>query len=327
MNRFSAFLFLLAAGIVLCLQLACNNQLPGSPANALGGPSPTPCTSCGPAASSSSNENYIFKTSWSGPVTSQLNGPWSAVDVDGNIWITDDSNGLIQEDSANGTFIKNIGVGTLDCPEGITRQGNTVYVADDCDNVIYKFDLIGNYLGSISNPGGYSLGDPTDVAVDSQGNIYTTAAGPCDIYKFNPNTNTIKVIANNCTGNAVGGVENPTGIALDQEGDILVADQDNTSRIVTYDNDGNWKNEVYGLGNITFNNIVGIRVDKSDHIFVSDDSNSVIYKGDLSHNLLAQFGGGHLNSPEGLAVNIASGSQVFVPDDNNSQVYSFTGPN
>jgi streptogramin lyase len=337
MNRFISFLFLLAAGIAVSLPLACNSKLPASPANALGGPSPTPCLGCGPAASSSANGNYTFKLSWNGPVTSQFSDPYGILLVGGNVWTTDETNALAQVDTENGTFQKNVYAnGNFSNPECLTKQGSKVYIADSGDNAIIITDLNGNYLGQIFNPGGFSLGSgssnggPDDVAVDSHGDVFVTAANPCNIYKIKPD-GTVQVISNSCS-DSTGSVWNPTGIALDNNENVLVMDQLSTnsaSRIVTYNNNGDWQSERYGFGNTPFSSDAeNIRVDSSNHIFVSDINNAAIYKGDESGNLLAVIGNGILSDPIGLAVEVSGGqSRVFVADDNYAAVGVFTGPN
>jgi tripartite motif-containing protein 71 len=62
--------------------------------------------------------------------------------------------------------------GQLNQPKGLTLDdGNNVYVADEFNNRIQKFDSSGNFITQFGQD---RLGRPIDVAVDSQGLVYAS---------------------------------------------------------------------------------------------------------------------------------------------------------
>jgi DNA-binding beta-propeller fold protein YncE len=83
--------------------------------------------------------------------------------------------------SGNGQFL-------LPCGIAVDSSGN-VYVADDFNQRIQKFNSNGRYLTQwdSSRSGNGQIYDPTDIAVDSSGNVYVVESGYSRIQKFAPN--------------------------------------------------------------------------------------------------------------------------------------------
>jgi IPT/TIG domain/NHL repeat len=124
-------------------------------------------------------------------------------------------------------------------PYGVTfdAQGN-VYVADGANNRIRKVSsgvvstLAGNGKAGYVDGSGTTaeFNAPWAVAVDGQGNVYVADQGNAVIRKITP-SGVVSTLAGNGTSGHVDGAATtaefagPTGIALDAQGNIYVADQ------------------------------------------------------------------------------------------------------
>jgi streptogramin lyase len=129
-----------------------------------------------------------FMTTWGefGSQPGQFNLPQSiAIDNNNNIYVVDTNNKRIQKFDSDGNFLLQWGKaaapplsskdGEFNHPYGIGIDNqNHVYVTDDQDNRIQKFDSEGHFLtkwGTLgAQAGQFSV--PADVAVEQSGNVY-----------------------------------------------------------------------------------------------------------------------------------------------------------
>ena len=88
-----------------------------------------------------------------------------------------------------------------------------------------------------------------------------------------------------------GEFNNPTDVAVDSIGNILVADSGN-DRIQKFDKDGNFVSEFgqSGQDNGQFDTILGIEIDDKDNLFVADSENHRIQKFNRDGTFLTSFG-------------------------------------
>lgn len=210
--------------------------------------------------------------------------------------------------------------GQFRLPNGIAVDGaGNVFVADHELRVVKKFDSQGNFLLSwrtYGTPPAQPQG-PHDVAVSPDGSIvYVSLQGSQQVQKFSP------------TGTRLGGVgpvQEATGLAVDSDGSLYVAD--NGSGVVTkFAADGTaipgW---VLDPPNCAW--VVDVAVDPLRNVYVSEYSCNRISKYGPDRQLLAQWGSrgtgdGQFEIPRALTVD-ASGN-VYVSDWYNNRVQKFT---
>lgn len=220
---------------------------------------------------------------------------------------------------------------------GIVLDGRgNMYLAEFDDDRIYKYSTSGKLLAQWgehgSGPG--QLDSPDKLALDAQGNLYVTEvgsqspAGNSRIQKFSPTG--VPLAQWGTFGSAPGQFNTPVGIAVDEQGDIYVADAGN-HRIQKLSSLGQpiaqWHTVGSGTGETTE---IGydLALDASGNVYVSEphpfsDGNDRVQKFSPAGELLATWGGsgvgpGQFNQPTGLAVD--SKGNVFVVDSGHSRV-------
>ncbi|MGO8703400.1 MAG: SMP-30/gluconolactonase/LRE family protein, partial [Candidatus Brocadiia bacterium] len=120
----------------------------------------------------------------------------------------------------------------------------------------------------------------------------------------------------------------PSAIALDNMGNVYVADQYNY-RVQKFTSAGVYVTKwgTFGTGNGQFRGPFGIAVDADDNVYVADAFNNNIQKFTSNGVYLTQWGSygsgnGQFNVPDGIAVD--SLGYVYVADSNNFRVQKFT---
>lgn len=186
-----------------------------------------------------------------------------ALDNAGNLYIADTSDNAVRKVTAAGTITTIAGTGTpgfqgdgglatkaqLFRPRAVAvdNAGN-VYVADSGNNRVRRIDPLGNIV-TVAGTGetGFAAGDgpgpstalfdPRGVAVDAAGNVYISDTGHNRIRKLFPSgaITTIAGFDGTCcyAGDgdlAIGArLNQPTGLAIDADGDLYVADTGNSA--------------------------------------------------------------------------------------------------
>lgn len=160
------------------------------------------------------------------------------------------------------------------------------------------------------------LNQPRQVAVLPDGSALVVDQGSSTVTKISPAGGAIASFS----GSGTTALKNPTGIGVDSQGNVFVADTWN-HRIVKLDSSLHFVS-AWGSYGTTGGQASGhpsqfygpraIAVDAHGNVFVTDTGNKRIQEFDNNGRFLAQFGGvgttpGHLNEPVGLA---------FAPDGN-----------
>jgi len=222
-----------------------------------------------------------------------FNEPWGiAVAPDGTVYVTDTWNYRVQKFTADGKFLAMWGApGTADLfdtfwgPRGIVinSQGHVI-ITDTGNNRVVVFDKDGNFITQFGAKGMESgeFYEPVGLAVDADDWLYV-------VDTWNQR---IQVFATDATGTyyqfqkewQVSGwdgesMENKPFIDVDSLGNVYVTDPDQF-RVIAFDRDGNilrvWG--TYSNGIDGFGKPVGIAVDGSDAVWVSDSENNRLLK-------------------------------------------------
>jgi sugar lactone lactonase YvrE len=177
------------------------------------------------------------------------------VDDSGNVYVADASNSMIRKITQAGmvsTLAGSIDSGYVDdtgakakftYPSGIVADHNgNLFVADKSNNMIRKVTTAGvvtTYAGSpvagANDDTGRAAGfaSPYGITIDSSGNLYVAEIGNDLIRKITPTREVMTLMGLPGSVGAVDGTkdiatfDNPTGIALDGNGNLYVADWNN----------------------------------------------------------------------------------------------------
>lgn len=270
----------------------------------------------------------------------------------------------------------------------VDRNSGRIYVADTWNHRVLSWpnaasfangqaaDLVigqPNFTSDTANNGGISatsLGAPMGVAVDSSGNLYVADAGNNRILAFTaPITSNMAAsrvfgqpnftsnIANN-GGSGPASLHRPIGIAIDSNGNLYVADNQN-NRVLEYNtvfSSDTVADRVFGWpdfnGNAPNNGTVnatsllepvGVAVDADGNLYISDEVNNrvleydaptlydtipdrVFGQPDFSSNTGNNGGvsAATLSTPGGIAVD-ANGN-LYIADQNNHRVIEYDTP-
>jgi trimeric autotransporter adhesin len=255
----------------------------------------------------------------SAATNAKLNSPGGvAVDVAGNIYISDTYNARIRKVSTSGIITTIAGTGIygysgnngpataaeLYDPQGIVLDSyGNLYVCDEMNNCIRKITssgiittTVGTGLPGYSGNGGPAtdaeINRPYGIALDAFGNIYISEWTNNCIRKINT-FGTISIIAGT-TGRGYNGdgimgtnaeLNNPIGIAVDNNGSVYVADGYN-DRVRKINSEG-IISTIAGNGSTGFNGdggqatlatigATGVTLDNSGNIYISDFGNGRI---------------------------------------------------
>jgi DNA-binding beta-propeller fold protein YncE len=134
---------------------------------------------------------------------------------------------------------------------------------------------------------------PTDVAWDAAGNIFVAdgRGNNTRVAKFDKNGKFVKSFGKKGTEN--GDFADVRGIAVDAQGNVYAADGGN-KRVQVFDNDGNFKSAITGVGNAT---ALCITKGANPVLYVSNsnppddiDHDGEIYRMRLDGTMIGQFG-------------------------------------
>ncbi|MEX6689306.1 FG-GAP-like repeat-containing protein [Danxiaibacter flavus] len=284
-----------------------------------------------------------FSTGMTEILASGLNKPHSVtVDTAGNVFVTDTYNDAIKKIAVNTMQLTTI-ASNLHDPAGVALDGSgNVYVADTKSNSIKKISSTGGpaKLFTISpglTPGlrinkftGEISGNPATIAdaitytvtaSNSAGSssaklvIKVTTFAPGN-FKYNSPNQFIagqsitpispEPVPEGTVQTVKGGLEGPNGVAIDNRGNLYVAESGKTT--ITRIDATSKATTNLGYG---FNHPEGIALDSAGNVYVADTYNSAVKKISASNGNVTTLGSG-FNRP--VAVTVDGTGNVFVAD-------------
>ncbi len=293
----------------------------------------------------------------------------------------DGGTGIISTIAGNGTKGYNGDGSTADLtelssPSGIALDASgNIYIADAGNNRVRKVNAANGIITTVAGNGyetgfigngGYSgdggpadaaeLSSPLGVAVDDSGNIYIADAGNNRIRKVNAGTGIITTVAGG--GDASSGndwlgdggpaematLSGPSGVALDDSGNIYIADTYNScvrkvdaiTGIISIAAGSGDLEGYYGDGGLAdtaeLYRPAGVAVDSSRNIYIADQYNGRIRKVDAATGIITTVAGGafsglgdggpadsaKLSFPTNVA--IGSSANIYIADNQNNRV-------
>ncbi len=256
-----------------------------------------------------------------GPAALELANPAStnvlaanpAIDADGHLYVADTANSRVLGWTSASAF--------ADGAAAALVIGQPDFFSFVCD--------AGLAGGDVNGVGPDSLCEPSGVAVDSAGNLYVADADDNRVLEFaqpfssgmTAGQSAQKVFGQGgsfttvVSGGGVDGLNRPSGVAVDPEGDVFVADTDN-SRVLEYDdplaagggtpgisgsagdttadlvfgqnlsfatvacNDGAAGGDLNGAGPDSLCNPTGVALDQTGNLYVADYGNSRVFEYD-----------------------------------------------
>jgi len=235
--------------------------------------------------------------------------------------------------ASNGTLIREWGDFGYRAGEFYNASGidvddqGTIYVADQTNDRVQKFDGYGNFINMIGvkqKTNGY-FNRPNGITM-IDGYIYVSDGGYNRVQKFNQHGTFL--LGWGTDGINVGQFNNPGSMAGDALGNIYVVDSWN-HRVQKFDAEGTFLSSFGGNGTEVgkFKLPKGIAIDQQDNIFIVDSDNHRIQKFNSNQEFINTWGGygsdqGQFSNPSGIAVD--SSGNIYVADTYNNRVQKFT---
>lgn len=207
-----------------------------------------------------------------------------AIDLQGNLYVVDAGNDRIQVFDPDGNFVRmwgktGSGEGEFNFLRAngdeiggiaVDSDGN-VYVADNANQRIQKFDLTGTFLlqwGSNGRGDGQFL-SPIGITVDKQGNVYVIDDSRDDVQKFDSNGTFLLKWGSH--GSRDGQFNYTGNLEIDSQGNVYVADFSN-HRVQKFDSQGIFLTKwgTFGEDPGQFNDPVGIAIDPQGNVYVAE---------------------------------------------------------
>jgi sugar lactone lactonase YvrE/phosphodiesterase/alkaline phosphatase D-like protein len=188
------------------------------------------------------------KAGLAGSGNGEFKKPWGiAMAPTGEILVSDVENNRVQEFSAEGKYVRQFGAkgtgnGQFSEPQGLAAlSGGNVWVADAANNRVEEFSSTGTFItqvGSLSHPQGIAVDSSSDVwVVDSRNSrVEELSSSGTFLATFGWGVTNGKSELQRCTSSCKAGIagsgngqfKEPTGVAVDSQGELWVVDGANS---------------------------------------------------------------------------------------------------
>lgn len=259
-----------------------------------------------------------------------------AFDSKGNLFIAETANHVIRKVDTTGHITTVVGTGTqgydgdnfpatsalLDSPQGLAVDASSLYIADTHNHRIRKVDLASGIIltiagSSVSGSAGdngpaaaATLDRPVSLALDGAGHLFFADAGSHRIRRIDANTHVITTVAgagiqgyDRDNGSAVFTLlDSPQGIALDEEGNLYLADTHN-HRVRRIDASTGIITTIAGTGAFGFSGDSapsraaslalpqGLSVDSQGNVYLADTANHRVRRIDGGSGVITTIAG------------------------------------
>ena len=179
------------------------------------------------------------------------------------IYVFDKNGGKKGKIGAHGT-----GNGQFNRPYGILVDGDTVLVAENAGNRIQRLTLSGDFISRFGTAGSAAgqLAAPWGICLGPNNKIYVADCSNQRIQIFNNDGTPHGVITGQGTTDS--SIPSPTGVSVDQSGNVHIAVAQGESRCVkVFGADGKYLRK-YGVGQVQ--NPAGIAIDDRGYCIVGD---------------------------------------------------------
>ena len=264
------------------------------------------------------------------PGVSSFSSPTGvAVDLLGNIFITDTGNDRVVKCDPEGGFLSEIGgfgweTGQFNRPTYVTTDnGLNVYVVDTQNKRIQRFDHNLNFISTIliKAEGDFSgFGLLEGIAITSSGEIVVSDIEGDFLIKLNSFFEYEKTFGG--FGEGEGALRDPLGVFVSQNGDIYVADSQN-DRVVVFDAFGNF---LKSLGEKILSYPSGVTVSQDQLIYVANTGKNSIVIFDTNGKLVGEYGNevaGVVNLSRPTDLKWGKGNKLLVVDSGNNRILVF----
>jgi len=210
-----------------------------------------------------------------------LDGPTAiALDAAGNVYVADTGDNRVIEFTSRGAVIQVFGTasgsGELNAPTGVAvTSSGTVLVSDTGNNRVVEFTAQGVYSSSFDA----DMGGPAGIAIDSSGDIWVANsgladAGPDEALEYSASGTYLGSLGGG-ESSALGGLSDPSDVAVDASGHAFVADPD-YGWVEEFDTDGPYLNEFGDAQPGLLAYPQALAVDAKGDVFVADTGDNQI---------------------------------------------------
>ncbi|WP_404329909.1 6-bladed beta-propeller [Mesobacillus maritimus] len=203
------------------------------------------------------------------------------VDAEGRVYVADLYNGTISIHDEKGEFVEYFAHEyskdkTISSPGGLRIVDEKVYVTDIQQNKVFVFNMEGELLLEIGQPGkddGEFIA-PNAITADEEGNIYVVDTGNQRVQIFDKEGNFQRIINGSKDGKGESVFVNPRGIGIDSRGFVYVV-SNLTHMVYGFTKEGEQKFTFGSMGesNGQFYLPNGLFIDEEDNVLITDTLN------------------------------------------------------